>query len=122
MKYIKKRVVVDAIQWRPDPEGQEPKGVVLRPTESQKYIFESPSGAVYYLNSGDWIVSESENAKFVVAEANFDQLYEPTTEKAKEESAKVDDAKVPPHRLPEPEPKPAPRPQPTPPKKGTHRK
>lgn len=85
-KYIRKQVVVEAIQFDPDAETW-PKGVEERKghwseinkTPGRNFGFIGP-GTVGRVRPGDWIVTNPTGERYVVLQEYFFDVYEPVTE------------------------------------------
>lgn len=71
MKYVRKPVVVDAVQWL--KEGDHP---LVMPLMIGMYVLHTPESS-WRVNKGDWIVTEESGECFPCPPDRFVRLYEP---------------------------------------------
>lgn len=76
MKYRKKPVVVDAVQFDGQPS-KDPPGVFRRDEDLTPYVV-TVHGQRAYLSPGDWIITESDGSHHYPCKPDiFEATYEP---------------------------------------------
>lgn len=80
MKFIRKPVVVEAIQFDPEikpwPEGVQELGGHWSEPDPRKRRFNFSGAGVSVIESGDWVVTNQTGERYVVRQEFFFDVYE----------------------------------------------